>query len=198
MKYTKAQIKKLGIRPRGRTSGPLLRCEEQEVRRVSEEMLDDDTLWQTWRLIPFSEGYACHRRAAFEKWIRDEVHDLWVSIGIPTFEDGDDMWHCDAGWWPYLDKKYQDISWVRVGKALIDLDEVHEYLYNILREKVRGYRMCPGMMLYRVMREIVKIDYSEMKRDDTRRKMLWKQVEDLVQDDPTETTKHAEDKEYYN
>lgn len=197
MKYTKEQVKKLGIRPRGRTSGPLLYCEEQEVRKVSALMLEDDTLWQMWRLIPFAEGYACQRRTEFEKWIKAEVRGLWGGIGIPKFEDGDGRWYCEAGWWPYLDKTYLDIAWVRVGKAIIDLDEVHEYLYNILREKVRGYRMCPGLMLYRVMREIVEIDGSKQKSDDARLKTLWKQVEDLIQDYPTETTKHVEDKEYH-
>ncbi len=197
MKYTKAQLEKLGIRPRGRTSGPLLACEEREAKRVSQLMIEDDGLWQMWRLIPFEEGYACQMRVAFEKWVRDQVHGLWESICAPTFDDGDGMWHCETGWWPYLDKKYLDISCVRVGKAIIDLDEVHEALVGILREKVRGYRMCPGMMLYRVMLEIVKLDYSEMKRNDTRRKMLWQQVYDLVQDYPTDTTKNAEDKEYY-
>ena len=156
MGYTKDQISELGIRPRSRKSGELLPVEKKEVKAVVSAILNDkdsDELWQYWRLIPFEDGYACQQRKLFEEWVKDEVENMWYDIGRPVFSD-DGTWCCpEGGWWPYLKTKYLDVSWVVVGNAIIDMDEVWTTLRDYLEEKVQGYRMCPGLMLYRTVQK---------------------------------------------
>ena len=130
MHYTKEQIELLGIRPRERKYGKdgkcdLLPCEARECKAVVKDLLKSDELWEYWRLIPFEEGYACQRRKEFERWIADEVYNMWWDIGIPKFHE-DGSWSCDCGWWPYLKTRYLDVCWMQVGNALIDMDEVAE------------------------------------------------------------------------
>lgn len=214
-KYTKEQIAKLGIRPRegARYSKrrydlyDLLPCEKREVKAVVKAILDtrDDDLWQQWRLIPFEEGYACQRMEDFKAWVYDQVESMWNDIGHPVFEE-DGTWSCpEGGWWPYLDKEYIDICWIKVGKAIINIDEVDSALKQLLQEKVRGYRMCPGMALYRVVWELVRLDHrmknykgSDLgdKMEKTRAK-LYKKMIDLTRDYPTDTSIETPDHEWY-
>lgn len=226
MGYTKEQIRKLGVRPRERKVDPetgmcqFLPCERREIRAVVRDILDDrgdagrDELWQYWRLIPFEEGYASTRRKEYEDWVLDEVENMWYDIGRPVFDPSDGTWSCpEGGWWPYLDRQYLDISWLKVGNAIIDMDEVWGTLRNMLEEKVRGYRMCPGLALYRVVREwlffedevrkgkgaksakkgkLSKVDI-ELRRD----LFMWK-IAGLVQDHPTDASRNRELREWYN
>ena len=212
MKYTKDQIEELGIRPRERKGMGLLPVEQREVRAVVKAILKDPgELWQFWRLIPFEDGYACQQRKLFEAWVADKVENMWYDIGRPVFEDGD-SWSCpDGGWWPYLRTKYLDVSWIEVGNAIIDMDEIWTTLRNYLEEKVQGYRMCPGMMLYRVVksflvaheelrnltdRGLAETDFSRAAADRAilTLRELEKQMADLVRLRPTETTEKVEDR----
>lgn len=36
---------------------------------------------------------------------------------------------------PYLDKKYLDISWLQVGKKIINLDDIYQVIINDAREQ---------------------------------------------------------------
>lgn len=205
MHYTKEQIAQLGIRPRERKGDGLLPCERKEVKAVISAILNDkdsDELWQFWRLIPFEDGYACQQRKLFEEWVKDEVENMWYDIGHPVFDE-DGTWLCrDGGWWPYLRTKYLDISWLVVGNAIIDMDEVWTTLRNYLEEKVQGYRMCPGLMLYRTVQK-----WLVMKKERDERgtpvpeaclARLEKEMDDLVKLYPTETTKEEGDRVYYD
>lgn len=203
MGYRREQIAQLGIRPRVRNGNGLLPCEKKEVKAVVRAILNDkdlDELWQFWRLIPFEDGYACQQRKLFEEWVKEEVENMWYDIGLPVFdEDGD--WSCsEGGWWPYLRTKYLDISWLVVGNAIINMDEVWTTLRNYLEEKVRGYRMCPGLMLYRTVQKwlVMKKERDEhgMPVHDVLLTSIEKEMEDLVKLYPTETTKEAHDREY--
>jgi len=214
MGYTKEQIAKLGVRPRVRkakkdgTAG-LLPCEERECAAVCKALSEDsDELWQYFRMIPFEEGYACQRRKEFEKWLKDEIENMWWDIGCPVFDE-DGNWSCpEGGWWPYLEKPYLDISYLRVGTVLIDMDEIYTTLRHMIEEKIHGYRMCPGMMLYRVMHRIIKIDQL-LEEDSATKPKNWRknlldekcklqnQVVDLVRDYPTDVTRNVEDRVYY-
>lgn len=209
MRYTKNQIAQLGIRPRERKGNGLLPCERKEVKAVVRALLNDkdsDELWQYWRLIPFEEGYACQQRKLFEKWIKDEVENMWYDIGRPVFDE-DGNWSCpEGGWWPYLKTKYLDVTWLKVGNAIIDMDEVWTTLRNYLEEKVQGYRMCPGLMLYRTVQSWLATR-KECARPCTPEAMncltgrligLEKEMEELVKIYPTETTKKVEDRVYVN
>ena len=208
--YTKEQIALLGIRPRERKMRPdgaygLLPVERKEVKAVVNNILKQpDELWQFWRLIPFEEGYDCQQRKLFEKWVASEVENMWYDIGRPVFSD-DENWSCpEGGWWPYLRTTFLDISWLKVGNVIIDMDEIWTTLRNYLEEKVRGYRMCPGMMLYRVVREFlvrkVDLEWLRLKDEASASKAeqdldrLEKQMVDLVRLYPTETTERAEDR----
>lgn len=213
MGYRREQIAQLGVRPRVRNGNGLLPCEKKEVKAVVRAILNDkdsDELWQFWRLIPFEDGYACQQRKLFEEWVANEVENMWYDIGIPVF-DKDGSWSCpEGGWWPYLKTEYLDISWLKVGNAIIDMDEIWTTLRNYLQEKVQGYRMSPGMMLYRVVREwiVTRVGYDNLKSkslkgDKTALSVigtvgetlteLEKQMIDLVRLYPTETTKNVED-----
>jgi len=219
--YTKEQIALLGVRPRERKMRPdgtygLLPVERKEVKAVVKDILGrPDELWQFWRLIPFEEGYACQQRRLFEEWVAGEVENMWYDIGRPVFSD-DENWSCpEGGWWPYLMTTFLDVSWIKVGNAIIDMDEIWTTLRNYLEEKVHGYRMCPGMMLYRVVREFLvkKVRLEKLKEEDGKRvgfgsyglgdsakkaiddlDRLEKQMVDLVRLYPTETTEKAEDR----
>lgn len=206
--YTKEQIKVLGIRPRERKGNGLLPCEKKEVKAVIRALLNDkdsDELWQYWRLIPFEEGYACQQRKLFEEWVKDEVENMWYDIGRPVFDE-DGNWSCpEGGWWPYLKTKFLDISWLKVGNAIIDMDEVWTTLRNYLEEKVQGYRMCPGLMLYRTVQKWLMMKKARDERGaDVPKECLGclarleKEMEDLVKLYPTETTKEADDRVYYD
>lgn len=206
MRYTNEQIAQLGIRPRERKGHRLLPCERKEVSAVIRAILNDkdsDELWQFWRLIPFEEGYACQQRKLFEEWVKDEVENMWYDIGRPVFDE-DGTWSCpEGGWWPYLKTKYLDISWLEVGNAIIDMDEVWTTLRNYLEEKVKGYRMCPGMKLYRTVIEyLVKDDLaSAMKassRDLVELERLRNEMAMLANIFPTVATAKAPDREYYS
>ena len=199
MHYTKEQIELLGIRPRERKYGKdgkcdLLPCEARECKAVVKDLLKSDELWEYWRLIPFEEGYACQRRKEFERWIADEVYNMWWDIGIPKFHE-DGSWSCDCGWWPYLKTRYLDVCWMQVGNALIDMDEVFTTIRNHLEEMVRGYRMCPGLALYRVVREWIK---EKRRGNSDSVVMLEKQIADLAKDYPTKTSERLDDREYYS
>lgn len=208
MRYTKEQIAQLGIRPRERKGDGLLPCERKEVKAVVRAILNDkdsDELWQYWRLIPFEEGYACQQRKLFEEWVKDEVENMWYDIGCPVFDE-DGSWSCpEGGWWPYLKTKFLDISWLKVGNAIIDMDEVWTTLRNYLEEKVQGYRMCPGLMLYRTVQKWLWMKKARDERGaDVPKECLGcltrleKEMEDLVKLYPTETTKEADDRVYYD
>lgn len=55
-------------------------------------------------------------------------HDLLSSArAIMRGDDGD-------GYWPFLDKEYLDIPHMKVGKAIINLDEVWAVVYGVLKE----------------------------------------------------------------
>lgn len=205
MGYTKDQIAQLGIRPRERKGiGLLLPCEMKEVKAVVRAILNDkdsDELWQYWRLIPFEEGYDCQQRKLFEKWVKDEVENMWYDIGRPEFDE-DGTWSCpEGGWWPYLKTRYLDISWLKVGNAIIDMDEVWTTLRNYLEEKVRGYRMCPGLMLYRTVQSwlVTRKECAEQRTPEAMNRLacLEKEIEELVKTYPTETTKKVEDRVYF-
>jgi len=215
--YTKEQIALLGIRPRKRKVRPdgtcgLLPIERKEVKAVVRNILNGpEELWQYWRLIPFEEGYACQQRKLFEEWVASEVENMWYDIGRPVFDE-DGSWCCpEGGWWPYLRTEFLDVSWIKVGNAIIDMDEIWTTLRNYLEEKVLGYRMCPGLMLYRVVKnylvERVKLDglhdkerggevvaRSEMRRTEEAVDRLEKQMVDLVKSHPTDTTETVEDR----
>lgn len=212
--YTKGQIALLGIRPRERKMRPdgtygLLPVERKEVKAVINNILKSpDELWQYWRLIPFEDGYACQQRKLFEEWVASEVENMWYDIGRPVFSD-DENWSCpEGGWWPYLRTTFLDISWLKVGNAIIDMDEIWTTLRSCLEEKVQGYRMCPGMMLYRVVKEFLvkKVSLERLKaegsygQEDSVKKAiddldkLEKQMVDLVRPYPTETTEKADDR----
>lgn len=206
MGYTREQISQLGIRPRVRNGNGLLPCERKEVMAVVRAILKDpDELWQYWRLIPFEEGDACLQRKLFEQWVRDEVENMWYDIGLPVFNEEGVIWSCpEGGWWPYLKTKHLDISWIKVGNAIIDMDEVWTTLRNYLEEKVRGYRMCPGLMLYRTVKKwlVMKKARDERGADVPKEcfgclARLEKEMEDLVKLYPTETTKKVEDRVYF-
>lgn len=205
MGFTKAQIAQLGIRPRGRKGNGLLPCERKEVKAVVRVILNDkdsDELWQYWRLIPFEDGYACQQRKLFEEWVKDEVENMWYDIGRPVFNE-DGTWSCpEGGWWPYLKTKFLDISWLKVGNAIIDMDEVWTTLRNYLEEKVQGYRMCPGLMLYRTMHKwlVTRKECLEQRTPESMNRLagLEKEIEDLVKTYPTETTKKVKDRVYFN
>lgn len=205
MTYTKEQIAQLGIRPRERKGNGLLPCERKEVKAVVRAILNDkdsDELWQYWRLIPFEDGYACQQRKLFEEWVKDEVENMWYDIGRPVFDE-DGTWCCpEGGWWPYLKTKYLDISWLKVGNAIIDMDEVWTTLRNYLEEKVEGYRMCPGLMLYRTVQDwLVTRKENEERPSQCAIACLMrieKEMEDLVKSYPTETTKKVDDRVYYD
>ena len=205
MRYTKEQIAQLGIRPRERKGNGLLPCERKEVKAVVRAILNDkysDELWQYWRLIPFEDGYACQQRKLFEEWVKDEVENMWYDIGRPVFNE-DGTWSCpEGGWWPYLKTKFLDISWLKVGNAIIDMDEVWTTLRNYLEEKVRGYRMCPGLMLYRTVQSwlVTRKEYAEKRTPEAMNRLagLEKEMEELVKTYPTETTKKVKDRVYFN
>lgn len=205
MGFTKAQIAQLGIRPRERKGNGLLPCERKEVKAVVRAILNDkdsDELWQYWRLIPFEDGYACQQRKLFEEWVKDEVENMWYDIGRPVFNE-DGTWSCpEGGWWPYLKTKFLDISWLKVGNAIIDMDEVWTTLRNYLEEKVQGYRMCPGLMLYRTMHKwlVTRKECLEQRTPESMNRLagLEKEIEDLVKTYPTETTKKVKDRVYFN
>lgn len=205
MGFTKAQIAQLGIRPRERKGNGLLPCERKEVKAVVRAILNDndsDELWQYWRLIPFEEGYACQQRKLFEEWVKNEVENMWYDIGRPVFNE-DGTWSCpEGGWWPYLKTKFLDISWLKVGNAIIDMDEVWTTLRNYLEEKVQGYRMCPGLMLYRTMHKwlVTRKECLEQRTPESMNRLagLEKEIEDLVKTYPTETTKKVKDRVYFN
>lgn len=215
MHYTSQQIAKLGIRPRERKKRPdgtygLLPCEAREVKAVIASILKDPgDLYQYWRLIPFEEGYACQLKKNFERWISDEVENMWYDIGRPVFDE-DGNWSCpEGGWWPYMNGPDLGVSWLIVGSAYIDMDEIWTTLRNYLEEKVRGYRMCPGMMLYRVVRRwlMTRREVGELcmrgaygiaiAKPKSTLAILEKQIEELVKDYPTQTIQEVEDKEYY-
>lgn len=214
--YTAEQIAKLGVRPRERKMRPdgsygLLPVERKEVKAVVNDILKSPgELWQFWRLIPFEEGYACQQRKLFEEWVASEVENMWYDIGRPVFSD-DKNWSCpEGGWWPYLRTTFLDISWLKVGNVIIDMDEIWTTLRNYLEEKVWGYRLCPGMMLYRVVREYliknVELENAlktglscdpragEVNKIKTAIVGLEKQMVDLVRLYPTETTEKVEDR----
>ena len=205
MRFTKEQISQLGIRPRERKGNGLLPCERKEVKAVVRAILNDkysDELWQYWRLIPFEDGYACQQRKLFEEWVKDEVENMWYDIGRPVFNE-DGTWSCpEGGWWPYLKTKFLDISWLKVGNAIIDMDEVWTTLRNYLEEKVRGYRMCPGLMLYRTVQSwlVTRKEYAEKRTPEAMNRLagLEKEMEELVKTYPTETTKKVKDRVYFN
>ena len=205
MRYTKEQIAQLGIRPRERKGNGLLPCERKEVKAVVRATLNDkdsDELWQYWRLIPFEDGYACQQRKMFEEWVKDEVENMWYDIGRPVFNE-DGTWSCpEGGWWPYLKTKYLDISWLKVGNVIIDMDEVWTTLRNYLEEKVQGYRMCPGLMLYRTVQKwlVTRKECLEQRTPESMNRLagLEKEMEDLVKTYPTETTKKVKDRVYFN
>lgn len=205
MGLTKAQIAQLGIRPRVRKGNGLLPCERKEVKAVVRAILNDkdsDELWQYWRLIPFEDGYACQQRKLFDEWVKDEVENMWYDIGRPVFNE-DGTWSCpEGGWWPYLKTKYIDISWLKVGNAIIDMDEVWTTLRNYLEEKVQGYRMCPGLMLYRTVQKwlVTRKECLEQRTPESMNRLagLEKEIEDLVKTYPTETTKKVKDRVYFN
>ena len=111
----------------------------------------------------------------------------------------------EGGWWPYLKTKFLDISWLNVGNAIIDMDEVWTTLRNYLEEKVQGYRMCPGLMLYRTVQKWLMMKKArDERRADVPKECLGclarleKEMEDLVKLYPTETTKEAADRVYYD
>jgi len=208
MKYTKEQIAQLGIRPRERKMRPdgtygLLQVERKEVKAVVNNILkSSDELWQFWRLIPFEDGYACQQRKLFEEWVTDEVENMWYDIGRPVFDDKGN-WCCpEGGWWPYLRTKFLDVSWIEVGSAIIDMDEVWTTLRNYLEEKVQGYRMCPGLMLYRTVQKWLVMKKERAERDtpvpEACLARLEKEMEDLVKLYPTETTREVDDWVYYD
>lgn len=205
MGFTKAQIAQLGIRPRERKGNGLLPCERKEVKAVVRAILNDkdsNELWQYWRLIPFEDGYACQQRKMFEEWVKDEVENMWYDIGRPVFNE-DGTWSCpEGGWWPYLKTKFLDISWLKVGNAIIDMDEVWTTLRNYLEEKVQGYRMCPGLMLYRTVQSwlVTRKEYAEKRTPEAMNRLagLEKEMEELVKTYPTETTKKVKDRVYFN
>ena len=201
MRYTKEQIAVLGIRPRDRghpkdgCCSSLLPCEEREVKAVAKDIKNSEELWQYFRIIPFEEGYACQRRREFEKWVDAEVRNMWYDIGRPVFDE-EGNWSCpEGGWWPYIDGPNLGISWMRVGKAYIDMDEIYTTLRNYLEEKVGGYRMCPGMALYRVVREWCKAIKDMKPLADIRN--LEAKMKELARTYPTETTKKLQDREYF-
>lgn len=207
--YTKEQIAVLGVRPRERKKNPktgtvdFTPCEKREVKAVQKVMLEDDELWQFWRLIPFEEGYACQRRKEFENWIKSEIEGMWYEIGVPEFDPGTLDWHCELGWWPYLRTRFLDISNMVVGNAIIDLDEVFTTLRNRIEEMVWGYRMCPGMKLYRtVQKYLLKEELAESgkanKKDLEEMKALHNEMAMLANLLPTEATKKAPDREWYD
>jgi hypothetical protein len=205
MGFTKEQIAQLGIRPRVRKGRGLLPCERKEAKAVIRAILNDkdsDELWQFWRLIPFEEGYACQQRKLFEAWVKDEVENMWYDIGRPEFDE-DGNWSCpEGGWWPYLKTRYLDISWLKVGNAIIDMDEVWTTLRNYLEEKVQGYRMCPGLMLYRTVQAwlVTRKECAEKRTPGAMNCLadLEKEMEELVKTYPTETTKKVDDRVYYD
>lgn len=205
MGFTKEQIAQLGIRPRERKGNGLLPCERKEVKAVVRATLNDkdsDELWQYWRLIPFEEGYACQQRKLFEEWVKDEVENMWYDIGLPVFDE-DGNWSCpEGGWWPYLKTKFLDFSGIKVGNAIIDMDEVWTTLRNYLEEKVQGYRMCPGLMLYRTVQSwlMTRKECLEQRTPESMNRLagLEKEMEELVNTYPTETTKKVEDRVYFN
>ena len=208
MGYTKGQIEKLGIRPRTRKGNGLLPCERKEVKAVIRAILNDkdsDELRQYWRLIPFEDGYACCRRKLFEEWVKERVENMWYDIGLPVFDE-DGNWSCpEGGWWPYLKTNYLDISWLKVGNAIIDMDEVWTTLRNILEEKVQGYRMCPGLMLYRTVQKwlVMKKALDERGTDVPKECLgclarLEKEMECLVKCYPTEPTRNVDDRVYFD
>lgn len=203
--YTKDQIAQLGIRPRERKGHGLLPCERKEVKAVVRAILNDkdsDELWQYWRLIPFEEGYACQQRKLFEDFVNAEVENMWYDIGRPVFnEDGN--WSCpNGGWWPYLKTNYLDISWLKVGDAIIDMDEVWTTLRNIIEEKVQGYRMCPGLMLYRTVQAwlVTRKECAEYRTPEAMNCLagLEKEMEELVKLYPTEVTRKVDNRVYYD
>ena len=205
MGFTKAQIAQLGIRPRERKGNGLLPCERKEVKAVVRAILNDkdsDELWQYWRLIPFEDGYACQQRKMFEEWVKDEVENMWYDIGRPVFDE-DGTWSCpEGGWWPYLKTGYLDISCLKVGNAIINIEEVWITLINYLEEKVQGSRMCPGLMLYRTMQKwlVTRKECLEQRTPESMNRLagLEKEIEDLVKTYPTETTKKVKDRVYFN
>ena len=130
---------------------------------------------------------------------------MWYDIGRPVFSD-DGTWCCpEGGWWPYLKTKYLDVSWVVVGNAIIDMDEVWTTLRDYLEEKVQGYRMCPGLMLYRTVQKwlVMKKARDERGADVPEDCLgclarLEKEMEDLVKLYPTETTSEVDDRVYFD
>ena len=196
MRYTKEQISALGIRPRERRCGSLLPCEEREVKAVAKDMKNSKELWQYFRLIPFEEGYACQRRREFEEWIDEEVRNMWYDIGKPVF-DKDGSWACpEGGWWPYMKGPDLGCSWMRVGSAYIDMDEVYTTLRNYLEEKVGGYRMCPGLALYRVVRDWFKAINDNKTLEEIRG--IEAKMKELVRCYPTETSEKLNDREWFD
>lgn len=206
--YTKEQIALLGIRPRERKMRPdgaygLLPVERKEVKAVVNNILKQpDELWQFWRLIPFEEGYACQQRKLFEEWVKAEVENMWYDIGRPVFSD-EKNWSCpEGGWWPYLRTTFLDISWLKVGNVIIDMDEIWITLRNYLEEKVQGYRMCPGLMLYRTVQDwlVTRKENAERPSSCARESLahIEKEMEDLVKLYPTETTRKVDDRVYYD
>ena len=207
--YTKEQIEVLGIRPRNRKENPktghvdLTPCEKREIKAVQNVMIEDYRLWQFWRLIPFEYGCACQRRKEFDDWIKEEVEGMWYEIGVPEFDPGTLNWHCNDGWWPYLRTRFIDISNMVVGNAIIDLDEVFKTLRNRIEEKVWGYRMCPGMKLYRTVIKYLELDdlASAMKansRDLAELERLRNEMAMLANIFPTAATAKAPDREHYS
>jgi len=86
------------------------------------------------------------------------------------------------------------------------MDDVWTTLRNYLEEKVQGYRMCPGLMLYRTVQKWLMIKKARYERGaDVPKECLLgclerleKEMEDLVKLYPTETTKEADDRVYYD
>ena len=98
---------------------------------------------------------------------------------------------------------FQDISTMIVGNAIIDLDEVFTTLRNRIEEKVCGYRMCPGMKLYRTVIKYLELDdlASDMKansRDLSELERLRNEMAMLANIFPTSATAKASDREHYS
>lgn len=206
--YTKDQIAILGVRPRERKAPKysLLPVEVKEVKAVVKEMQKDDYLFQYWRLIPFEEGYGCQLRNRFNEWIHDQVENMWYDIGRPEFVD-EEHWHTpEGGFWPYLKGPDLGCSWMKVENAYIDMDEVYAFLRDNLEDIVRGYRMCPGMKLYRVVGEFLDAERAlkgAAKAKTTKQALVKRMAElrlemtELARDFPSATTREAADREYY-
>lgn len=210
MGYTKRQIEILGARPRVRKKDKkgnyqLTPVEKREVSVMKKLLKQEEELWQFWRLIPYEDGYACQRRKEFEEFIDNQIENMWWDIGIPEFNDPDDpdSWFCRDGWWPYMRTHFIDVCSVDVGNVIIDYDEVFTTTRNCIEEIVWGYRMSPGMKLYRVVNEWLCLDrkiadQKATKNDKARYNDLKNEMSALANLLPTKFTKDAPDREYYS